>query len=930
MDDVDIGPQIGQGAFSKVYLGRYLGELVAVKKQARREADLEAYLMRELAVLKHFQHENLLQYVGASNAESVEPGGLGHVFIVTELACGGDLLALLLSEGEVGWKLRVSILTDAARALEFLHRKSLIHRDIKSPNILLDSRNRCKIADFGMARQIGTDMTVVGTDAYMAPELMFDNPYGTSADMFSFGIVLWEAIYRQKAGADEFIERRMADQFELDVQTLQEDAPTDASPSLVALAAQLIEYDPDQRPTAEDTLLWLEDLSDALPEDVEPPRTPIDYESLFPLEMGEREFCRLVTATIIVTARARVKAKSTETRTFSSAPGRVRAAARVKDEAGSGSRVCSDVYNTASPVSPGAPRPGRRSTLGAALNSSKMEGRSGGTGSMKRAQSCINGTGDDKHLPASCSDRQFELCTCFLFVCMQAGLAVGRSGGGSGSSGSSGVGAGAGGRRREAGLKRGHSPRGTTMSDGVLVTGSRTPQAAGTSSFRAIGASHAPITRQGYLYKKGKSGLKNWQKRWFVLEGSKLIWYKDSKSYPREPRGFLELKGCFLVKGSAQRWKILSADATAEQDDYNREIGAKTLQDMNGWMKSLQEAIDGADTGEGPAGIMLPVLRDQEKELDRHLYHATKDGYRTDMSVQDWLESLGLGFLTEAFLSAGYSDFVIIQQEMGLTDEDLAFVGVKDAAQRKALKIGARGLVEPMLHVEINGFFNFHSELVYRVDSKWRYLRASTFFEFSEFDDLHRRLKMAMKDTKFYKMMPSLPQRPNSKKIGTNDHARQARAWDVQHELKGYMQKLVMLVGTKEPYFTVLCGMLDLLPPDPHRLPVREDDFLAQIQTRINQRGGGGGGGGVAAAGGISSGGGGVGGRGVGRVNGGNPAKPASKQGSLPPKGAASSLRRQSYGDYGGYGNGSERPRSIGSTASAKRKDRLSSGSAGG
>lgn len=44
------------------------------------------------------------------------------------------------------------------------------------------------------------------------------------------------------------------------------------------------------------------------------------------------------------------------------------------------------------------------------------------------------------------------------------------------------------------------------------------------ASGRAIGASHAPITRQGYLYKKGKSGLKNWQKRWFVLEGSRLIW----------------------------------------------------------------------------------------------------------------------------------------------------------------------------------------------------------------------------------------------------------------------------------------------------------------------------------------------------------------------------------------------------------------------
>ncbi|CAM9267780.1 unnamed protein product, partial [Ectocarpus sp. 12 AP-2014] len=289
MDDVDIGPQIGQGAFSKVYLGRYFGELVAVKKQARREADLEAYLMRELAVLKHFQHENLLQYVGASNAASAEPGGTGHVFIVTELACGGDLLALLLSEKQVGWKLRVSVLMDAARALDFLHRKSLIHRDIKSPNILLDSRHRCKLADFGMARQLGANMTVVGTDAYMAPELMFDNPYGTSADMFSFGIVLWETIYRQKAGTDDFIERRMSDQFEVDVQALQEDAPPDTSASLVALAAQLVENEPEQRPTAEDTLLWLEDLTDSLPEDEEEPWSPIDYESLFPLEMGERE-----------------------------------------------------------------------------------------------------------------------------------------------------------------------------------------------------------------------------------------------------------------------------------------------------------------------------------------------------------------------------------------------------------------------------------------------------------------------------------------------------------------------------------------------------------------------------------------------------------------------------------------------------------------
>eukprot|EP00903_Cladosiphon_okamuranus_P018790 g17286.t1 len=839
MDDVDIGPQIGQGAFSKVYLGRYLGELVAVKKQARREADLEAYLMRELAVLKHFQHENLLQYVGASNAASAEPGGTGHVFIVTELACGGDLLALLLSDGEVGWKLRVSILTDAARALEFLHSKSLIHRDIKSPNILLDSQHRCKIADFGMARQLGANMTVVGTDAYMAPELMFDNPYGTSADMFSFGVVLWETIYRQKAGADEFMERRMCDRFELDVQTLQEEAPPDTSASLVALAAQLVESEQDQRPTAEDTLLWLEDLTDSLPDDMEEPRSPIDYESLFPLEVGEREIQRLAHVRSM-SARAKRAAAGSGGGTPNSLVGPGSAFG------GSGYGLGSSGYGLGGgggggSLSPGLP-PGlpadtpalpRRVTLGVPAGRGVMgANRSSEGAGLQRTRSLQGGLKADGSAAAAAAGGG-------------SSSGAGGAGGGSELLGSPGMMSAA--RRNE--LKRvGTNLSSASFNSGYSGTAAFSSGGGGGTgiigSGRAIGASHAPITRQGYLYKKGKSGLKNWQKRWFVLEGSRLIWYRDSKSYPRDPRGFLELKGCFLVKGSSQRWKILSADAAAEQDDYNREIGAKTAKDMENWLKSLQEAIDGADTGEGPAGVTLPVLNSDEQELDRHLYHGTKTGYRTDMTVEAWLDSLGLGSLAEAFFAAGYQDFLVIQ-EMGLTDVDLAYIGVKNAAQRKALKMAAGGFVELMLHVEISGFFNYNSELVYRVDSKWRYLKASTFFEFSDFEDLHKRLKMAMKDTKFHKMMPPLPGRPNSKKMGTNDHARQMAK--LQQELNGYMQRLVMLVGTKEPYFTMLCGKLDLLPPDPSRLPARDTDILSQMQTRAGggRKGTAGGGGGI-------------------------------------------------------------------------------------
>lgn len=63
-----------------------------------------------------------------------------------------------------------------------------------------------------------------------------------------------------------------------------------------------------------------------------------------------------------------------------------------------------------------------------------------------------------------------------------------------------------------------------TIGGGSSVTSASPSSHSSSFMGRLVGASHAPITRQGYLYKKGKSGLKNWQKRWFVLEGSKLIW----------------------------------------------------------------------------------------------------------------------------------------------------------------------------------------------------------------------------------------------------------------------------------------------------------------------------------------------------------------------------------------------------------------------
>lgn len=63
-DSVNLGPPIGEGAFSTVFVGRYFGDIVAVKKQTRQGKDLEKYLLRELAVLKYIRHENMLEYIG--------------------------------------------------------------------------------------------------------------------------------------------------------------------------------------------------------------------------------------------------------------------------------------------------------------------------------------------------------------------------------------------------------------------------------------------------------------------------------------------------------------------------------------------------------------------------------------------------------------------------------------------------------------------------------------------------------------------------------------------------------------------------------------------------------------------------------------------------------------------------------------------------
>lgn len=211
---ISILEEIGRGMFSAVHLGRYFGDPVAVKIQRREDRALEKYVLRELSILKNARHEGLVQYIGAYNEE--RPASNDYkLYIVTELCANGDLLGLVLDTSQaLGWRIRIKFLLQAASALAYLHEHHLIHRDIKSSNLLLDAQWNCKISDFGMCREYaeqGPRMTICGTDEYMAPELLFDEEYNSAVDLFSLGMVILEIVRRSRVGQDGFAERHPRD-----------------------------------------------------------------------------------------------------------------------------------------------------------------------------------------------------------------------------------------------------------------------------------------------------------------------------------------------------------------------------------------------------------------------------------------------------------------------------------------------------------------------------------------------------------------------------------------------------------------------------------------------------------------------------------------------------------------------------------------------
>ncbi|KAG7633476.1 Protein kinase domain [Arabidopsis suecica] len=195
---------LGEGGFGTVYHGDLdSSQQVAVKLLSQSSTQGYKEFKAEVDLLLRVHHINLLNLVGYCDERD-------HLALIYEYMSNGDLKHHLSGEhgGSVlSWNIRLRIAVDAALGLEYLHigcRPSMVHRDVKSTNILLDENFMAKIADFGLSRsfQLGGEShvstVVAGSLGYLDPEYYRTSRLAEMSDVYSFGIVLLEIITNQR------------------------------------------------------------------------------------------------------------------------------------------------------------------------------------------------------------------------------------------------------------------------------------------------------------------------------------------------------------------------------------------------------------------------------------------------------------------------------------------------------------------------------------------------------------------------------------------------------------------------------------------------------------------------------------------------------------------------------------------------------------
>lgn len=269
--------ELGRGAMGAVYKARdpQIGRTVAIKMiimSNQDAAEMEQYKQR---FYREAQTAGQMSHPGIVTIYDVNEDEYGQPYLVMEFIEGTTLDKLLAPQfpGHAAarhpTRQTLDIAVQVADAMDYAHRRNVIHRDIKPANILVTTEGKAKIADFGIAKQVGTQMThtglLVGTPAFMSPEQITGGQVDSRSDIFSFGIVLYWMFTGSKPFAGQAITEvayKVVHASPTPIRQLNADLPYD----LELIIARCLAKKPEERyQTARDLVLDLDAVKTKLP-----------------------------------------------------------------------------------------------------------------------------------------------------------------------------------------------------------------------------------------------------------------------------------------------------------------------------------------------------------------------------------------------------------------------------------------------------------------------------------------------------------------------------------------------------------------------------------------------------------------------------------------------------------------------------------------